>query len=97
MSKNEACYNQTKQRKDNQMTFEEIKPLIDRLSKDDIERLNDYLQQQLHIQPKAMDIDAVLAGAKAIRESMSEEELDEMLMLMNEEYIEDVDDNLWDK
>jgi uncharacterized protein YeeX (DUF496 family) len=79
------------------MTFDEIKSYVDELSAEDKQRLRDYLHLQRHPKPKERDIDAMLAAAEAIRSSMSEEELDEMIVMMNEEYIEPVDDSLWDE
>jgi uncharacterized protein YeeX (DUF496 family) len=76
------------------MTFEEIKPLIDKLSVEDIQRLNDYLQPKIHNAVLPLDMDALLAAVDMIREGLSEAELDEMITLMNEEYIEEVDDSL---
>jgi hypothetical protein len=83
-------------RKRRKMTFEEIKAYVDELSAEDKRRLNDYIKLQLHPKAKERDIHAMLEAAAAIRASMSEEELDEMIALMNEEYIEEVDDSLWE-
>lgn len=81
------------------MTFEELKPLLDQLMPSDFQSIRDYLKQresQMLLQAGTMDVDALLAAVDDIRGSMSEEDLDEMIATMNEDYIEAVDDSLWE-
>lgn len=81
------------------MTFEELKPLLDQLMPSDFQSIRDYLKQresQALLQAGTMDVDVLLAAVDDIRSSMSEEDLDEMISTMNEDYIEDVDDSLWE-
>jgi uncharacterized protein YeeX (DUF496 family) len=83
-------------RKRRKMTFEEIKAYVDELSAEDRQQLREYLDDHIELKAGTMDINKLLEAVDKIREGMSQEEIDEMIALMNEEYIEEVDDSLWE-
>jgi hypothetical protein len=81
------------------MTFEELKPLLDQLMPSDFQSVRDYLKQresQALLQAGTMNVDTLLEAVDDIRNSMSEVDLEEMIATMNEDYIEAVDDSLWE-
>ncbi|MDQ7027693.1 MAG: hypothetical protein Q9P01_19035 [Anaerolineae bacterium] len=84
------------------MTFEEVLRVVDQFSEDERQRLRQYLEQMeitnTHTDLKAgtMDVDVLLAAVDDMRRGLSNDDLNEMLAAMNEEYIKPADDNLWD-
>jgi len=78
------------------MTLQELIQAIDALPPEDLRRLREHIQQreQKHgLRAGTMDIDALLQAARAIRADMNEVEFDEMIVAMNEEYIEPTDES----
>lgn len=81
------------------MTLNEILKAVDELSPDERRQLRDYLDQQEQPAQEhragTMDINALMRAVDEFREGLTEEELDEMIALMNEEYIELWDESEW--
>ena len=84
-------------RTDHELTLQEVKTAIDKLSPEDRHELRDYLNQQdsesMDFKAGTMDIEKLLEAAKAIRESMNPKDFEEMIDAMNEEYIEPIGDD----
>jgi hypothetical protein len=83
------------------MTLQDAIKVVDELSRDELWQLRAYIDQRTgQLQPargltpeeRIRQLDMVAA---AIREGMTQAELDTMTAAMNEEHIEPVDDNLW--
>lgn len=83
------------------MTFEEVLQVVDQLNDEERQRLHQYLDQQaqsIKAHPLSAEerIQRLNAAMDAMRDGLSQEELDEMTAAMNEDYIEAVDDSLWE-
>lgn len=81
------------------MTLKEIIQLVDQLSPEEKNELRDYLTpiESVDINKLSPEerIRRMEEAIKAIREGLSQVELDEMIEAMNYEYIEHVDDDIW--
>jgi hypothetical protein len=83
------------------MTLKEIQTAIDALSYDEIQELEHYLaQRKTDLQPgrgrtPEERIRLLHKAAAAIRGGWTQDELDEMTAAINEDYIEDVDLDIW--
>lgn len=83
------------------MTLQEIQTAIDTLSYDEIQQLQDYLmQRKTDLRPgrgrtSQERIRLLHESAAALREGWTQEQLDEMTAAINEDYIEDVDLDIW--
>lgn len=78
------------------MTFEEVLQVVDQLNDEERQRLHQYLDQQVHPLSAEERIRRLNAAMDAMRDGLSQEEIDEMTAAMNEKYIENVDDSLWE-
>ena len=80
------------------MTLRELITAVDSLSLDDLLRLREHIQQrerERKYQIGTMDIDAILGGIEIMRQGLTENQFNEMIDAMNEEYIEPVDESEW--
>ena len=83
------------------MTLKEIQTAINALSLDEIKQLRAYLEQrEADLRPgrgKTPEerIRLLHKATAAIREGMTQTQLDEITDAMNTEYIEDVDVDIW--
>ena len=83
------------------MTLGDIMQAVENFSYEELRDLREYIEQrerQVHPARGATPqerIQRMRNAAAAIREGMTQEELDEMFAAMNEEYIEPVDDDIW--
>lgn len=82
------------------ITLREIIQLVDQLSPKEKDELRDYLGHSTPV----FDVEKLSPeerirlmdeAVKAIREGLSQTELDEMIEAMNHKYIEPVDDDIW--
>lgn len=79
------------------MSLAEVKSILDKLSPYERREVRAYLDRlenkSNEVKSQPFDFDALMAGVDAFRQGLSEAELDEMIALMNEEYVEpDVDE-----
>ncbi len=84
------------------MTLHDVKKAVDKLSSDERRELREYLDQresmeqpgsQLSPEERIRRLDV---AARALREGLTQEQLDEISEAMNEEYIEPLDDeDVW--
>lgn len=87
------------------MTLQELMRAIDHLSRPELDQLRQYIdqrekEQERQIHPARGDtpqerVRRLDAAAAAIREGLTQEELDEMTAAMNAEYIEPFDEDVW--
>jgi len=79
------------------MTLQALKEAVDQLSSAERAELRDYLEKPAEpavtLRSGTMDIDALTEAARKIREGFSDEEWEEVVAAMTEEYIEPVDDD----
>ena len=79
------------------MTLQAVKAAVDQLSSAERAELRDYLEEgdssPQELRAGTMDIDALTAAARLIREGFSDEEWEQVVAAMNEEYIEPVGDD----
>lgn len=83
------------------MTLKDIMQAVDHLSHEELQYLRQYIEQrewQTHPARGSTPEERIRRmnrAAAMIREGMTQDQLDEMIAAMNEEYIEPVDDDLW--
>lgn len=84
------------------MTLQEVKKAVDQLTENERAELRAYLDQSpAHSLKQGRGatpeerVQRLQAAAAAIREGLTEEELAEMTAAMNEDYIEPVDEDVW--
>ncbi len=79
------------------MTLQELFRAVDRLSPDERAELRTYIDQQpdvpAHETPVEERIHKMDEAARMIRESLTDEEWDEIERAMNDEYIEPIDED----
>lgn len=78
------------------MTLNELIKAVDTLSGEELRQLRDYVNQR-HIHNHSVDerIQMLEEASDAIREGLTQEQLDEMFTAMNDEYIEPWDETEW--
>ena len=78
------------------MTLNEIKQAINQLSPKELEELEAYIAfRKPHPLTPSERVALLERGASAIRESMTPEELDDLIEVINSEYIEPWDEEEW--
>jgi hypothetical protein len=83
------------------MTLQDVIKAVDQLSPEELRELREYIEQRegTHSPVQALTpgerIRRLDAAVEAIREGMTQAELDEMTVAMNAEYIEPFDEDLW--
>lgn len=78
------------------MTLDELMKAVDTLSGEELRQLRDYVNQRhAHKFSPEQRIQMLDEASNAIREGMTQEELDEMIAVMNEEYVEPWDEAEW--
>jgi len=77
------------------LNLKEVKEAVDHFSPEERAELRAYLdEREMHtLRAGTMNVDALLAAAREIRESLTDEEWNEIEQAMNEEYIEPIDDD----
>lgn len=77
------------------LTLQEVKQAVEHFSAEELLELRAYLDAQSNVastlQAGTMDINALLAAARALRDGIPDEEWQEIEKAMNEEYIQPVD------
>ncbi len=83
------------------MSLQAMKKAVDSLSPQERRELREYLEQRESVEAPAHELSPedrirhLDAAAKAIREGMTQVELDDMIEAMNAEYVEIVDEDEW--
>ena len=78
------------------MTLDELIKAVDTLSGEELRQLRDYVNSRpLYELSPEQRIQMLDEASQAIREGLTQEELNEMTAVMNEEYIEPVDEAEW--
>jgi uncharacterized protein YeeX (DUF496 family) len=83
------------------MTLQQIKQAVDSLSAEELRELREYLEQRESLEQPVLilspeeRIRRLDAAVEAIREGMTQEQIDEMIEAMNAEYIEPFDEDAW--
>lgn len=84
------------------MTLNELIRAVDALSEDELAQLRDYInhrqfreQTNTELRPGTTDVDALIEAIDQMREGLTEQQLDEIVAAMNEEYIEPFDESEW--
>lgn len=84
------------------LTLQDVIKAVDQLSPDERRELREYLDQRESVPQPVQEltpeerIRRMDEAVKAIREGMTQAELEDMIAAMNEEYIEPVDDeDVW--
>jgi hypothetical protein len=85
------------------MTLQDVMKVVDRLSPEELRELRQYIEQREGIPWPAQEltpeerIRRLDAAVEAIREGMTQAELDDMTAAMNAEYIEPFDEDVWNE
>jgi uncharacterized protein YeeX (DUF496 family) len=77
------------------MTLDEILQIVDKFSLKDKQQLREYLEREERKQLANEKIRRLDAGFAAMRQGLSEADLDAITHAMNEEYIEPTDKADW--
>ncbi|MCD4685180.1 MAG: hypothetical protein K8S97_04515 [Anaerolineae bacterium] len=83
------------------MTLQDVKQAVDRLSPGARRELREYLAQRESTEQPVLEltpeerIRRLDAAVEALREGLTQQELDEMTEAMNTEYIEPIDEDQW--
>ncbi len=83
------------------MTLQDVKQAVDRLSPGERRKLREYLAQRESTEQPVLEltpeerIRRLDAAVEALREGLTQQELDEMTEAMNTEYIEPIDEDQW--
>lgn len=79
------------------MTLQELKTAISELSTEDLRILESYIhdRRKLLETAKPLNVEALEQAIEAMREGLTEEDLDEIEWAMNVEYIEPLDESEW--
>lgn len=83
------------------MTLQDVIKAVDRLSPEELRELRSYLDQRestdqyTHELTPEERIRRMDAAVEAIREGMTQEQIDEMIEAMNAEYVEPFDEDAW--
>lgn len=83
------------------MTLQEVIQAVDRLTPAERRELLEYLEQRESTERPAHDLSPderirrLDAAVEALREGLTQAQLDEMTEAMNAEYIEPVDEDVW--
>jgi hypothetical protein len=82
--------------------LDELMRAVDELSDEELRQLRDYVNQRhtsdeedTELRAGTMNVDALMRAVDEIREGLTQQELDEMIAAMNEEYIEPFDESEW--
>jgi hypothetical protein len=77
------------------MTLADILQVVDKLSLKDKQFLREYLEREARKQLADEKIRRLDAGFAAMRQGLSESDLDAITQAMNEEYVEPTDETDW--
>ena len=80
------------------MTLPEVIKALDEMSLEELSQLRREIElrtEEGELRAGTMNIDTLLRAANQLTEGLTESEIREMVVAMNEEYIEPVDDEAW--
>ena len=79
------------------MSLDELMKAVDRLTGEELRQLREHIdyRRRTHKFTPEERIQMLEEAADAIREGLTQKELDEMIAVMNEEYIEPFDEAEW--